>query len=434
MLMNRNKIRTLIFESFVKHDRYLMSENFYLYDPIAANDPTHDKGWSLYRPLAEKIVDYLADAERLPRLENRLNKPRIIASGAEGIVISLDDYKVIKLFHTIDNAAKNLNLVSRSPNKTAKVYTKGVINLNRPVVYWKHGSSHNKRNKNKQINRLFYIIMERVIPDGFVFFNIEHALNKFVQVRHVKFDNLLNLYGLGGSIAAEIENVYLDVITSGYQQKRFVIKYGLDTFQKLIQYISDPATPSKHKRQIAAECNNLFVAHGKVNPTQVLVKLDNGSPLTLKMLCLNILGIVNNFSAVDDFEELFREHLLIERIPGKKKLPNNNNATLLEDYRDILGLIEEIIITSNLEWRDIHKEQFGRRSSGELIALDIGGKEFNLDLDNASRQFETNVSSVNLSLPDMHYSAPTLSNVEIDSPQPSYRSLDYLYDVDIDDI
>ena len=126
MLMNRNKIKRLIFESFVKHDRYLMSENFYLYDPAAANDPTHDKGWSLYQPLAEKIVDYLADAERLPRLENRLNKPRIVASGAEGIVVSLDDYKVVKLFHTIDNAAKNLNLVSRSPDKTAKVYSKGV--------------------------------------------------------------------------------------------------------------------------------------------------------------------------------------------------------------------------------------------------------------------------------------------------------------------
>lgn len=435
MLMNRNKIRRLIFESFVKHDRYLMRENFYLYDVAAANDPAHDKGWSLYEPLAEKIVDYLADNERLPRFENRMTKPRIVASGAEGIVVSLDDFKVVKLFHSLENAAKNLNLVSNSPNKTAKVYSKGVINLNAPVVYWKQGSMHNRRMKNKPISRLFYIVMERIIPDRFVFKNIDMELDKFVLVRHVKFDEVLALYGTQvQSIMNKIEDVYLDIIAAAYPQQRFVIKYGLDEFEKVIQFISDPSKHGKHKRQIAAECNNLFVVHGKTNPTESFVDLDNGRPLTLKMLCLNALGIVNNFPGADDFEELFRAHLLTQRIPGRKKLANNNNTTLFEDYRDILDLIEEIIITSNLQWRDIHEEQFGRRSGGELIALDIGGKEFNLDRDIAARKFETNVSSVNLSLPDMHYRAPTLSSVEIDSPQPSYQSLDYLYDIDIDDI
>ena len=87
-----------------------------------------------------------------------------------------------------------------------------------------------------------------------------------------------------------------------------------------------------------------------------------------------------------------------------------------------------------MAWRDIHEEQFGRRPNGELIALDIGGKNLNLDMKIASSQFETNVSDVKLSLPAMHFKSPTFNNVNIDSSGPKYRSLDYLYDIDIDDI
>lgn len=411
----RITIRKLIRESVNKR-LDLLSENFYLYDANAANDSSHDKGWSLYVPLAEKIVDYLADIERLPRFENRMSMPRIIASGAEGIVVSLDDFKVIKLFHTIDNAAKNLDFVSRSDPETAKVYSKGVINLDKPVVYWKNGSTHNIRNKNYQIKRLYYIIMERIIPDRYVFKNIDTVLAKFVQIRHVKFNNLIALYALGGSVSQQIESVYLDIIAASYPQQKFLIKYGLDTFEKLLNFINNPETPPKQKRRIAAECNNLFVTHGKKYPKEVLVKTDEGRPITLKMLCLNVLGIVRNFSSCFEFNKLFYDHISSINLPARKKLPNNKNQTLGQDYNDILNLIEGIINKAGLEWRDIHEEQFGRRTDGELIALDIGGKDRNLDAELAASQFETNISNVRMS--------EILSDVNVDSLDPSYTSLD----------
>jgi len=436
--MNLRKIiKKMIVESITK-ESVLLRENFYLYDPAAANDPSHDKGWTLYQPLAEKIVDFLADAERLPRFENRMSEPRIVASGAEGIVVSLDDFKVIKLFHTIDNAAKNLNLVSDAGKGAfAQVYSKGVINLDKPVVYWKPGSTHNKRNKNYQINRLFYIIMERITPDRFVFKNIIMELDKLVFVRYAKFNDVISLYLLGNTaIQNKIEEVYLDIIAAAYPAQRFVITYSLDTFEKLLQFINDPTVPGKHKRRIEAECNNLFVAHGRANTTETYVDLDNGRPLTLKMLCLNKLGIVNNFPDFENFDELFKGRLEIKRIPGRKKLPSNENIMLSEDYEDILDLIHEIIVASKLQWRDIHEEQFGRRGDGELIALDIGGKEFGLDRVAAATNFETNVNNVRLDtmITSTTPSGESLKSVDIDSSDPRYLSHDYMFDVDIDDI
>lgn len=418
----RNTIRGLIRES-ISERLNLLSENFYLYDASAASDPSHDKGWTLYVPLAEKIVDYLADIERLPRFENRMSMPRIVASGAEGIVVSLDDFKVIKLFHSIDNASKNLGFVSNSHEKTAKVYSKGVINLDKPVVYWKQGSTHNKRNKNYQINRLYYIIMERIIPDRFVFKNIDIELEKFIQTRHTKFNEIIALYNLGGEIKNQIETVYQDILYARYDGLRFLLDYNLNTFQQLIRYINDPKTPPKHVRRIASEVNNLFVTHGK-NTGAVLVKTKNGNPLTLKMLFLNALGIVNNFSNITEFNKIFISHLKNLKIRQKKKLAINKNNFLYEDYLDVLNLIDEIILKSGdpeknidpLTWRDIHEEQFGRRSDGELVALDIGGKDMNLDMDLAARQFETNISNVRMS--------EVLSNVSVDSLDPSYTSFD----------
>lgn len=418
----RKTIRNLIYES-VNQKINLLSENFYLYDSAAASDPSHDKGWSLYAPLAEKIVDYLADIERLPRFENQMNMPRIVASGAEGIVVSLDDFKVIKLFHSIDNAAKNLGFVSNSHEKTAKVYSKGVINLDKPVVYWKQGSTHNKRNKNYQINRLYYIIMERIIPDRYVFKNIDVELEKFIQVRHTKFNEIIALYRLGGLIANQVEVVYQDILNAGYSGLKFLNDYNLSTFQQLMNYISNPNTLPKHVRRIASEINNLFVMHGK-KTGEVLVKTSNGRPLTLKMLFLNVLGIVNNFPDVYKFNEIFINHLKNQKIRQRKKLPINKNSFLYEDYLDILDLIDAIILKSGdpvnnidpLTWRDIHEEQFGRRSDGELVALDIGGKDMNLDMGLAALQFETNISNVRMSV--------ILSDVEVISSDPSYTSLD----------
>jgi len=418
----KNIIRGLIRESISKRLN-LLSENFYLYDASAASDPSHDKGWSLNAPLAEKIVDYLADIERLPRFENRMHMPRIVASGAEGIVVSLDDFKVIKLFHSIDNSAKNLGFVSNSHEKTAKVYSKGVINLDQPVVYWKRGSTHNKSNKNYQINRLYYIIMERIIPDRFVFKNIDIELAKFIQIRFTKFNDIIALYSLGNTIANQIEAVYQDILKAGYSGLRFLKKYNLSTFQQLINYISNPNTPPKHVRRIASEVNNLFSTHGK-ETGEALVKTTNGSPLTLKMLFLNVLGIVNNFPEVHQFNQIFIDHLKNQRIRQRKKLPMNKNSLLYEDYLDILNLIDEIILKSGdpeknidpLTWRDIHEEQFGRRADGELVALDIGGKDMNLDVGLAAHQFETNISNIRIS--------EVLSDVSVDSLDPSYTSFD----------
>ena len=276
--------------------------------------------------------------------------------------------------------------------------------------------------------------MERITPDRYVFRNLSTELGKFIQVRHVKFNNLIDLYNLGGSVAQRIENVYLDIIAAAYPQQRFLIKYGLSSFQKLVSFINDPATPPKQKRRIAAECNNLFVTHGKLFPKEVLVTTDNGGPLTLKMLCLNVLGIVRNFSVAVEFNRLFDRHVSDINLPARKKLASNRNQTLGQDYDDILDLIEEIIVKSGdyendvpaLEWRDIHEEQFGRRADGELVALDIGGVDRNLDAGLAASQFETNVSNINMDV--------IISDVRVDSPDPAYRSYDYMYDVDIDNL
>ena len=68
------------------------------------------------QPLSSELVKVLSN--KLPGTKLASKDAPLKASGAEGVVLSLDDKRVIKMFHSLDNAAKNLPLVSKNTANT----------------------------------------------------------------------------------------------------------------------------------------------------------------------------------------------------------------------------------------------------------------------------------------------------------------------------
>jgi hypothetical protein len=160
--MGRNFIKILLREHLENH---LIDENFY---------STDDK--EFVNPLTKHIL--MKIFSRLPSSAQPNKLPEIEASGAEGIVFSLDDYRVIKIFHNINNAAKVAPLMNQNLDVTSNVFSAGTIKLDGKVIYQKKGSSYSA-NEIDPTDTLYYVVMERVIPDSKIYRPIEVNYRKF---------------------------------------------------------------------------------------------------------------------------------------------------------------------------------------------------------------------------------------------------------------
>ena len=117
-----------LYESFIKSS--LILENFFLLSDTEKETP-------ITKNIMDAVIQKLG-----VQLKTEL-KP-VEASGAEGIVLSIDDFRVIKFFHSIQNAAKSIPLLSKKYDFTAKVFGAGKIILNAEVVYFRPNSTYSK--------------------------------------------------------------------------------------------------------------------------------------------------------------------------------------------------------------------------------------------------------------------------------------------------
>ena len=334
---------------------------------------TTDKEFS--RPLSSSIVAALAS--RLPGSSKAQKSEPLKASGAEGIVLSLDDFRVIKLFHSIESAAKNLPLVSKDVPETAQVYSTGTIVLKNPVIYFKKGSSYTPDDA-KPTNKLYYIIMQRIKPDPFIYRYVEIAYELFNRLSNVDFDKLIRLYQIeDDALRKRIDEVFLDFMASQDTDENYE---GLEDFL---------SSASKKQFNVTTQNFNQF----KKNKTkEFLLQNTNGNPVNLKKLILNFLGIESDLDYdAKKILEFLNSSKEFSRTP-KKSFTNNN---LKKDLQDIIDLIKKIRIEKKIPWNDIHGEQFGRDKQNKLVALDLGIKSYKDD-DFKQSSFGKNVVKISI--------------------------------------
>lgn len=336
-----------------------LTENFYL-----ASD-TQKKN-----PISLKILN--AILSKLPNSKQAKNLKQIEASGAEGIVFSLDDYRVIKLFFSIQNALKATPFFSKKLDFTANIYSAGKINLDLPVIYYREKSSYAKTTP-VAIKTIYYLVMERVVPDEETYNSIELEYDRYVRLSKIQFKELIELFslqdeGIKNRIKQIISNFLLDKNLISKEQDPFQYLNSIDKKQRNILITKEFSLWSKQK-------------------TKEFVFIDNfGKPLLLKNFLLNDIGVIKTVN----FETKNLKSFLFSR---KEFSFVKNNKSVINNFKEIEELLIEIILKSKIPWSDIHKGQFGRNKQGKLIALDLGIKQ------NTAAQsflFNKNVSSVSL--------------------------------------
>ena len=392
-------------------------------------------------PLSFVLINRIA--RKLPGTKNiNLNKlKRLKASGAEGVVVSLDDKRVIKIFHNISNAAKNLHLVSKNIPETAQVYSMGKIILDDPVVYYKFGSVHNAKTLANPTKELYYIVMQRVSPDSHIWNYVENVWNKLNMVFQADSKSFIKMYSTGDPfIQHRIEKIYETIMSD---PEVFNVPKGLvnaykrgnvDTFEKLMNdqrnlaRLNSPLTIYKKKTRTARKQKGL-----QGPAAQMFLLYDvAGRPVGLKELVLNKLGILENVPFVDEIYEKFLQSPEMARKAKKSHpLKKNKSATLADDLEEIVELIKKIRIDRGLAWNDIHGEQFGRNFKGDLIGLDLGIKGSPEEIRKADEKFTAaNIIRVNtkqIYMPLFDKTHPSISLKE--SKKKVYKTLN-VFDFD----
>ena len=353
----------LLMENWRKftENRNILNEEFYY---LTDTDYT--------QPLSSEIINVLAS--KLPGSTRALSTDSLKASGAEGVVVSLDDKRVIKLFHSIENAAKNLPLVSKNIPETAQVYSTGKIILDQPVVYYRRGSSYTP-SETSATKELYYIVMQRVIPDPYIYNYVELAYEKYNRLSNIDFNKLIELYSIDEPLLKErINEIFLDFMNTQQDNLSFA-------FQNI-----DDVLMNAGRKQVNI-LRNQFNVYRK-NKTKEFVLMANGRVVTLKGLILNYLDIENDVPYATEFLDFLAQTPSFQKKP-KKSFTNN---TLIEDLKAIIELVATIRINKQIPWNDIHKEQFGRENiSNKLVALDLGVKGEDSFYD-AAAEFNKNVS------------------------------------------
>ena len=351
-------------------------------------------------PLSLKLVKLIIS--KLPgakKFSMRTHKMRPLqASGAEGIVVGIDDKRVIKLFHDVSNAAKNLHLVSQDIPETAQVYSMGKIILNDPVVYYKFGSSHNARTLANPTKELYFIVMQRVVPDSYIYRYVDEVWKKLNMVFQTTSDAFVKMFSTGDPfIKRRINKIYEKIMAdpefynvpeklqNNYKQGK------VDTFDILIKSKKDLARFNtalgvyKKKERKARKQKGLKGAEAQL----YLLYDVKGYPVSLKNLILNKIGAKEDIPFIDSIWSTLMQSPEMKKT-AKKQHPLNKNkgATLADDLQEITNLIKAIRVDKGLAWNDIHQEQFGRNERGDLIGLDLGIKGTAKELAAAPGKFE----------------------------------------------
>jgi len=387
----------LLFERWRRYTKgTLLKENFYF-----VGDETQE------RPLAHELLSVLTP--KLPGSVKAQLDPKLEAAGAEGIVISLDDKRVIKMFHSLDNAAKNLPLVSKNMPQTAQVYSTGKIALDQPVYFYKTGSSYTPEQA-KPTKDVYYIVMQRVTPDPYIYRYVELGYDAFNRLSNVDLNKLVQLYQLGApELQERVDSIFLAFMNSD-AAANLPARFG--SLEEFLQ------GATKKQRNITINEFNKF----RKTKTKEFVMVNSWDrPVNLKKIILNYLGIENDVPYAKDIVQFLAGHPTFRR-PPKKSFTKN---TLAEDLQSIIGLVKEIRIDNKTPWNDIHQEQFGRSGDNRLVALDLGVKgqhgpggvnaaaAFNKNVSQLSTRGET-VKAVRESIGDEDPSVKTLNVFDFD--------------------
>jgi hypothetical protein len=387
----------LIFEnwrSYLNNNSNLLREEFYF-----LSDEEHEK------PLSPELLKVLAN--KLPGSVSAKESGELKASGAEGVVLSLDDYRVIKIFHSLDNAAKNLPLVSKNVPETAQVYSTGKIVLDQPVIYFRKGSSYTPTEASAT-EEIYYIVMQRVKPDSFIYRYVELAYDSFNRLSNIDLNKLLQLYEIEDPALKErINEIFVSFMQDPINEE-YPVKFGsIDEFLQ---------NATKKQKNILINQFNKY----RKSRTKEFVFTSQNRPVNLKKMILNYLQIENDipYSAEAIVDFLINDRAF-QRTP-KKSFTNN---TIAQDFMQIIDLVKKIRIDKKMPWNDIHQEQFGRDKENNLIALDLGIKG-DQDLEDAAHAFNKNVSR----LATKGQEIKVISEVD-DSPEGEIKVLN-VYDFD----
>ena len=329
----------------------LLKEDFYFQKGFNPDDK------ETHKPLAVRLVNLIS--KRLAGRAPKQIKP-IKASGAEGIVVSIDDKRVVKLFHSLENAAKNLHLVSRNVPETAQVYSMGKIILNDPVVYFKYGSMHNKLTLENPTKQLWFIVMQRVIPDPYIYLYVEEEWDRLTRITRLDMATLALLYNTGiRSVQQKIDFMFNDIIENHTQtvNQKIIRKIQNEQIKSFADLIND----KKAFRQFESS----FGQYKKTRKREFIINI------------LNIIGQKQDLSPTETLSllDLFRSlPKMQKRASRTSNYKKDQNATLVDDFDEIVNLVKQIRVDQKLEWNDIHREQFGRNLKGDLVGLDLGIK------------------------------------------------------------
>lgn len=348
-------------------DISLLQEEFYLQS---------DSEFS--RPLARELVDVLG--YRLPGSVKAQELDPLQASGAEGVVLSLDDHRVIKMFHSLDNAVKNLPLVSKNVPETAQVYSTGQIAVDKPVIYFKRGSSYSPADA-IPTEVLYYIVMQRVTPDPYIYRYVEIAYDSYNRFSNVNFNKLLELYQIGdAALNSRLDQIFVQFM------KTFADNERIQSYNNIKEFLS---TASKKQRNIII---NEFNRYRKSRTKEFVFITETGIPIHLKKMLLNDLGIEHDVPY--DARKIL--NALSQTRPFLKKPKKSfTGDTVAQDLTSILELIKTLRIDKGIAWNDIHQEQFGRDKKNNLIALDLGIKSGKPDASQKAA-FSKNVSRLSV--------------------------------------
>ena len=351
-----------LYENFINSD--LILENFFLLtDKEKENPITQNIMNAVVQKLGVKLKTELKPVE---------------ASGAEGIVLSIDDFRVVKFFHSIQNAAKSIPLLSKKYDFTAKVFGAGKILLNEEVVYFRPNSTYSKEEA-IPTKVIYYLVMERVRPDELTYQDVELVYEKVNRLSNLRYDAIRELFKIDDPKL----KVRLKEIISNFLIENDRLKEGEDP----IEYLQ-----SLEKKDRNILMNDEFSKWIKTKTKEFLLSDNQNRPLILKRFIINHIGLEKNVPAMVSTDYDIKK--IYEFISSSKDFSRNGkNGKLISDsYNEIKNLIGHILVDNKIKWNDIHNGQFARNKSGELIALDLGVKS---DI-NAESYFNKNISRISL--------------------------------------
>ena len=343
-------------------DEYL-NENFYLAKDTGKTQP-------LSLPILNAILS------KIPNSPSANSLKQIEASGAEGIVFSLDDFRVIKIFFALENALKSAPLLNKKLPFTANIYSAGRVEVDLPLIYYRKNSSYSSEDVTPTKN-IYYLVMQRVVPDEETYNSIEMAYDRYVRISKIQYSELIEYMNLNQE---NLTNRIKTIISNFLTDNKDITNFTKD--QDSIEFLN-----SLDKKKKNVIINQYYPAWAKTKTKEFVLLDNNNKPLILKNFLLNE---IEYFNSVDYDVSVVKQFLLQKKEFSSK---SRNGKTVLLNFQEVENLIKQIVVESKIPWNDIHKGQFGRNKKGSLIALDLGIKQ---EGQNNKFLFDKNVSKLSL--------------------------------------